>query len=466
MRSLSYLTLFVSACLLTTAQQAYAQYKTEQVSISTDDEWGYVEVCKDCSFIKAEPGKEYAYIAKNEIKTQAGGYEGDLLHGRAFLFSKETNAPTLEAEYYLGQYHNTFKQWLSTGEPVTNTEYKYGVKHGKSFTYVFGVLEAEEVFNKGILESFTSFTTEGEANIKTEFIDQHGLEKKVKITYYTNFSLVEAEGIQLGDKKEQKTILYNGEFKRFDKNRKLLVKGNYLQNLKHGQWTHIIGDVVNVRTYDQDRLVSEEFLKDGKPFTGTATELYSNNQPKQQISVKNGVREGRTLEYVIEKQPVVTNYKKGKPSDKSHFDSFIKDKVVVGESLLKHQCDGRGNGLYIDKIQHTKDQTIVYMHIMNIDVKPETGYVFTPSPGKERSFTLLNNETKDKIKVKRVFQLHDDEFSNALVYGEMLNFVLVFDRIPESVKNITLIEGEESYSVNEKGEAFFHWGCYDVAFKK
>lgn len=466
MKSIAHLTLFIAASLFLTVQQAYAQYKTEQISINTDDEWGYVEVCKDCSFIKPESGNEYAYIADKQIMTKEGNYEGELLHGKAFLFSKETNAPTLEAEYYLGQYHNTYKQWLTSGEPVTNTEYRYGIKHGKSYTYVFGVLEAEEVFNKGILESVTSFTTNGKPNVRTEFIDQHGLEKKVKITYFTNHSLVEAEGIQLGDTKEKRTILYNGEFKRFDKNRKLVVKGNYLKNLKQGQWTHFIGEVVNLKTYDQDRLVSEVFLKEGKPFTGTATELYSNGKPKQQIAVKNGVREGKTAEYAFAKQPVVTNYKKGKPADKNDFDYFIKDKAIVSESLLKHQCDGRGNGLYIDKMQHTKDQTLVYMHIMNIDIKPETGFVFTPAPGNERSFTLLNNETSDKLKVKKVFQLHDDEYSNALVYGEMLNFVLVFDRIPDTVKNITLIEGEDSYSVNEKGEDFFHWGCYDVAYQQ
>lgn len=462
-----YTRLLMAICLLFFFQQARAQYKTEQIAIDSDDYYGYVEVCKDCSFIRAEDDKEYTYLKDKEIVRRKGSYEGDLLQGRAFLFSKETNLPTLEAEFYLGQPHNIYKEWLSSGEPAAHTEYKFGVKNGKSFSYVFGVLESEETLKNGLSESVTYFTTEGKPSIKIDYIDRHGLETKIKTTYYGEQSLVEAEGIRLGDVQDRQITLYNGLFKRFDKKGKLLVKGNYVSNQKDGEWTFFLGDVVNTRIYAKDKLASEKFTKNKQPFTGIVSESFSDGKPKLEVAVKNGIREGKTLEYTKgkDRKPKVTLYKKGVIVGEEDLEAFMKKQTVLSEQLLKHECDNRGAGLYADKMQHTKDFTIVSMHFKNTGLPAESSIVFSFSPGNKTAFTLLDNLTNNKWAVKKVFQLYNEEHGNSLLYGEMQSFVLVFDRIPETTKNITLMEGDEPYTISETGEATYHWGCYDVVSK-
>ena len=455
----------MSFYMLMLFQPALAQYKTKQVPLNFEEYVGYVEVCVSCPFVKAEEGREYTFFEKEQIQTKRGTYEGSLLHGRAFLSSKETSLPVLEAEYFLGQPHNSYQEWLSSGDPVIRTEYKYGIKHGKSISYVFGILESEEIFNEGVSESAIYYTTDGLPNLKIEYQERHGLEKKIRTTYYTDQGMVVAEGIQFGDKEAQQTTLYNGLYKKYDKSGKLLVKGNYVNNLKNGSWTYFYGEVVNVKEYDNDQLVSETFIKNHEPFTGTATEFYSDGKPKLEIAVQKGIRDGKTLEYAYDRKPKVTSYKKGKVSGEDSFERFMKKQEVLSEQILKHQCDGRGTGLYVDKMQHTKKHTIVYMHIRNTAMRGETSYVFASAPGEDTSFTLINNQTDEKMGVQKVFQVYDQAYGNSLMHGEMLNFVLVFDRIPEKATNITLIEGNEAFTVSETGEEFFHWGCYDVVYK-
>jgi antitoxin component YwqK of YwqJK toxin-antitoxin module len=406
-------------------------------------------------------------LANGKLETLDGEIAGEVLHGKVFLFFKDSNNPFIEADYYLGQPHRTYKEWMSDGEPVTETEYKFGVKHGRSFTYNFGILEAVELFENGELTSVTFFDPEGQKDRTIFYSSNQGTEKRIVITYFTNYGLLEVEGIESGNNKESKVMLYHGSYKKYGKDNKLLVEGNFNKNLKNGIWKRYYGDIINIQEYKNDNLISDFFEKEGKPFTGLITEDYVIGKRKTEIEVKNGIREGKTTEYPLGKaEPRVTNFKKGGIIEKESFESFIAGQKVLAEMSLKSQCDGRGKGLYVDKIIQLENYTVLYMHFINLSLRGEGSTAFTAAPGTNDAFTFIDNESGVKFPLQKVYKLRTGNQRNSVTLGEIVDFVLVFKRIPDTVNSFTLIEGNEAYTINEDGRYSYHWGCYDLLINK
>lgn len=470
----SYLCLFIFVLLVTTTSTVLAQYSAKKIEISNDMYYGTVEVCEGCKPVKALAERTYIGVENNELQVSEGIVKGQLLHGTAKLFFKSNKKPYLDASFFGGQYHKQCKEWTEDGEFVMNTEYSKGVKNGKSVNYVFGNVETEDTFANGRLKSTTYFDPESKkANYKIEILSTSGNTRRTKATYYGALNTLEVERKEVVDNGQVVSVYYDGSF--INKNKapgqQLIEKGTYKMNHKVGTWIRTYKDGVKATTeYDYDQIKSEKFTKDGKPFTGEAffvvyyPRLKKNKWQKYgKIQVKNGLRDGNST-VLWGKNIAVVKYTNGKPSVSKSFGAFLKGKKVIKEYTLSKQCDGRGKGLYVEKIQVTDQYTVVYCHYTNVILTSGAG-LGTPAPGQKDGFTMTDVKTKKVNKLKRTFFIQDDNARSFVYYGEMINFVLVFDKLDDVTKTVSFIEGEEAYVVNSDGSDLYKWGCYDLKLK-
>ncbi len=465
----NYQYLFILSLLMVSTLTSVAQYSSKKMEISNDTYYGTVEVCVGCDNIKASEGRTYVGLANNKIEVAEGKLMGKPLHGKAVLFFKVNKKPYLKASFFGGQYHQQCKEWTEDGEAVMDANYNKGIKHGKVVNYVFGSVETEDVYDQGKLMAQTSFDPESKKPIKkVEIKNAQGDNRRTKVTYFGLRNQLQVDRAEKWSNGQLISAYYDGAYLNKDLKGNLIEKGNYKMNEKVGTWERVYADGVKaIITYDRDKIKSEKFVKDGKPFTGTARfGLFSSRQNKLidriTIEVKNGVRNGNTT-FLWGKNKNSIAYTNGKIAAKESLDNFLKGQKVLKEYTLNKQCDGRGKGLYVEKVLVTDKNTIVYCHYRNILLTGGAG-LGTPSAGQKDGFTMIDVDTKKVNKLKRTFFIQNDKVRRFVYYGEMINFVLVFDKLNDTTKTVSFVEGDEAY-VTQNGSDLYKWGCYDLKLK-
>lgn len=467
-----YLYLSVFALLMSATLEGVAQYSSKKMEISNDTYYGTIEVCQGCEGVKAVAGRTYVGINDNKIQIAEGKVQGKLLHGVARLFFKTNKKPYLEAAFFGGQYHKQCKEWTEEGELVMNGNYNKGIKNGKVINYVFGSKETEDVFDNGKLKSTTSFDPETKKPIsKLEILSQNGDKRRTRMTYFGQLNALTVERQETWANGQITAAYYEGTFsnKRLLPTPQIEEKGQYKMNQRVGTWEKTYDNgVKSVTVYDHDMVKTEKFIKNGKPFSGEVVfSVYSvkskKTSPRTKIQVKNGIRDGNTT-YIWNKNTQNIKYSKGKIEASKDFGAFLKGQKIEKEYILKKQCDGRGKGLFLEKVQVTDKHTIVYCHYRNEIIRAGAG-LGTPSPGKKDGFTMIEVKSKKVDRLKQAFFIQHDEARSFVYYGEMINFVLVFDKLAPSTKTVSFVEGDEAYVIKKDGTDLYKWGCYDLKLK-
>ncbi|GIV40512.1 MAG: hypothetical protein KatS3mg033_2312 [Thermonema sp.] len=453
------LRLFVATMLLGVSF-AYAQ-TVEKKTLQTDEYQGEVEVCTDCR-VQPQAALTYYFLKDGKVEKSKGKVEGTVLHGKAKLFNEGMEPGTEELIM-----EGTFVQGLPDGE----------LKH-----YVFGVLELVEVFDKGQLKKRVYYTpkSEGEGveiDHTVEYLGKGPEGVRVKVAYHTFASRIEGEGIEQ-ERNGELIHIFDGVYKRFyfyKDQEELKEEGTYRMNNRVGEWKTYYNDgVVGIRTYDeQGLLVSEKFLKDGQPFTGTVVdEIFNHRIRVGEYEVKDGLRNGVSkFAYRKDTYQKQVNYANGVPIDNYNdthaFRAFLKNRTIVKEAKLKLQCDQRGGGLFIDKIQYTdKNEAIVYVHFRALSLKPYSS-VFTGAPGADDAFAAIDIATQKVFPVKAIFNIELPPSFYPITFGEQISFQLVIGGLSPANRFISIVEGDplNSYIVREDGTAQYLWGCYEVNVK-
>jgi len=461
--------LFILSLFLVSTLTSVAQYSSKKMEISNDTYYGTVEVCVGCENIKAIAGRTYVGVANNKIEIAEGKLIGKALHGKARLFFKANKKPYLDASFFGGQYDKACKEWTEDGEAVMDANYNKGAKHGKVVNYVFGSVETEDVYDNDRLTAQTSFDPESKKPIsKVEIKSAQGDNRRTRVTYFGARNILEVDRAEKWANGQLISAYYDGIYLNKSPKGKLIEKGTYKMNERVGKWEKVYADGVKaILEYDGDKVKAEQFVKDGKPFTGTVRfGLFSAKQNKlvdqTTIEVKNGVRNGATT-FIWGKEKSTIAYTNGKVAATESLNNFLKGQKVLKEYTLKKQCDGRGKGLFVEKVQVTDKNTIVYCHYRNILLTGGAG-LGTPSAGQKDGFTMIDVDTKKVTKLKRTFFIQNDKVRTFVYYGEMINFVLVFDKLNDTTKTVSFVEGDEAY-VTQNGSDLYKWGCYDLKLK-
>lgn len=454
-----------------------AQYQTKKVKIKDGDQEGTAEVCIGCK-ITPDPTKTYYWVKGGKISHSKGSFQGELLHGNLEVYTLGLDG---------------------SKEMVEKGSYFTGLKNGKIENYILGgILETIETFDKGELKEVEFYHPETKVlDHKYIFItDANKFPRKVKMFFYyianhlddnkkptgKKFGRrLEIEGYQIPNPINNSfSNFYDGTYQKYhiwEDKETLVEEGTYSKNNRVGEWKKYYADgVVAVMNYNNDLIVSEQFLKDGKPFTGTVRELnLSGKLEITLIEVKNGVREGKTQDNFRENEkkewkPTRTiEYINGKAKDETFdFQSFLSKQKIIKEVKYTIECDSKGSGLlYLDKIQYTDKGAIVYFQTVNTTFVRGSA-IRTAPPGSKDAFNAYDLTTKKIYPVTKVFNIALTPYSQSSAYGEMNTFILYFEGLTDVVKKISIVEGdpENPFEIDEKtGNTTYLWGCYEVTTK-
>ena len=451
-----------------------AQYQSKTVKVKNSDYEGTIEVCTNCK-ITAEPQKTYKWFKGGKINESKGSFQGELLHGKVELYTMGMGGDK---------------------EMVERGSYFTGLKDGKIEEYAFGNLEHIETFEKGELKEIEYYQPEKKIlDRKIVYTSPANVNpRKMTITfYYINDHLddkkqptgkkfgrrLEMQGYQVPNG-ESFSNFYDGSYKKYttwEDVETLRQEGTFSKNRRQGEWkTYYDDGVVAVAKYDNDILISEQFLKNGQPFTGVAKEMGTSLKSEVAlVEVKNGLRDGKTSDNFRQNdkkewQPTrFIEYSAGKAKDENfEFPTFLKSQKVVREAQYIQECDSKGSGLlFLDKIQYTDKGALVYFHTVNTTFVGGSS-ISTAAPGKDGAFTAYDLATKKTYKVTKVFNIALQPARQSSGYGEMAMFVLYFEGLTQAVKKISFVEGdpENPFVVDEKtGSTTYNWGCYELTAK-
>jgi hypothetical protein len=466
-----YAILFLQALVVGTT---YAQYQSKTVKVKTEEYEGTVEACTNCK-ITADPSKTYKWIKAGKLGESKGSFQGELIHGKVELFTMGMGGEK---------------------EMVEKGTYFTGLKDGKIEEYAFGNLEHIETHDKGELKEIEYYQPEKKIlDHKITFTSSASVfPRKIVASYYLfvdhyldkkptgkkHGRRLEMEGYQIPNGNSF-SIIYEGKFRRYtlwQDVEMLRQEGAYSKNRRTGEWKIYYGDgVVGVTKYENDEAVSEQFLKDGKPFTGVVKDLARDFKTELVwIEVKNGVRNGKMSEDFKENEKKelvagkVTEYVDGKIKDSKTLNlaDFLKGHKISKEAEYTQECDSKGSGtLFLDRIIYTDKGAFVYFHTVNLLFAGGSS-ISTAAPGKEGAFTALDLTSKKVYKVTQIFNLAIQPSRQSANYGEANQFVLYFEGLTQTVKKISFVEGdpENPFTVDEKtGTTTYSWGCYDLIAK-
>ncbi|NIK73433.1 antitoxin component YwqK of YwqJK toxin-antitoxin module [Thermonema lapsum] len=434
---------------------AAQQFQSKTIKIETDEYKGEVSVCVDCAGIKPEPSKEYFWLEGNVVQSGVGMLKGKPLHGEAKLYTEG-----LEGE----------KQLIMEGH------FFAGLKDGIVKNYVFGELDTEEHYEKGELKRINYYFPGKEGvDKRVEYLGREGQQWKVLFTFFSTRTQIQAEGYRkpVGESFNE---FFHGAYKKIltDSTGKSYTKeeGRYDMNRRVGEWKEYYpnNNAYCVRIYDYDLLKKETFFTaSGQPFSGVIEDRNASlSRVYARIEVKDGSRNGKTED----------SYRSGNPSRTLVFaqgtlkeggealESFLAQNPVQKEKQLSFQCDQRGGGLYVDKIQYTPKGALVYFHYQNITLH-NGAIVYTPPPGAKNAFTAYDIASAAQFPVKKVFGIPTEPAYVPLAYGEMIPFVLYFEGLKETHRFISLIEGdpENPYIIDDNGNTTYNWGCYELSIR-
>ncbi|MCC5920808.1 MAG: hypothetical protein LAT68_12100 [Cyclobacteriaceae bacterium] len=427
---------------------------------------GHISICTDCRDVDLSDGLLYYSVHENKITQNRGNYRGKLLHGNTTLYFIDTEQKHFQANFDEGLINGQLKEWLSDGTLLREEQYIKGIKEGKQSYYTFGELNTEEIYQSGNHLSTNYFHPDVEGvDYSIEYINKRPTYSTEKITY--NRSI---EGNIIAKRKKYEKSdgvqynFYDGDYEQQKPNGTTEIVGKYIMNRKEGRWvTHYDERVSGIKVYRDDYLISETFYQEGKPFTGTAIRYFSDGKTiRESISVKNGMRSGATEIRPMRKNVAIKSieYTSGLPQYES-YEIFLSKMEAYQTIQLEKQCDGRGTGLYVSRLYINEEYTVVEMSFINNTLRAESSVIYTPSAGEKNAFNLLIDENKI-IPLIKTFRIANAPLQTPLPYGEILSFVLVFESLPQGTQSISLVEGEEAYTINEEGNYIYNWGCFDL----
>ena len=466
-----YTLIFLQAFVVGTTM---AQYQSKTVKVKNSDYEGSIEVCTNCK-ITPDPQKTYKWFQGGKINETKGSFKGELLHGKVELYTIGMGGEK---------------------EMVERGSYFTGLKDGKIEEYAFGNLEHIETFEKGdlkeieyyqpekkILDRKIVYTSSANANprkmrISFYYVSDH-LDDKKQPNGKKFGRRLEMEGYQVPNGGSFSNF-YDGVYKKYtiwEDVETLRQEGVFSKNRRQGEWkTYYDDGVVAVAKYENDLLVSEQFLKNGQPFTGVAKEMGINLKSEVAlVEVKNGLRDGKTSDSYRQndkKERLPTRhieYSAGKLKNlDDDYVTFLKTQKVLKEAEYRQECDSKGSGLlFLDKIIYTDKGAFVHFQTVNTTFVSGSA-ISTAAPGKEGAFTAYDLVTKKTYKVTKVFNIALQPHNQSSAYGEMSTFMLYFEGLTQAVKKISFVEGdpENPFVIDEKtGNTTYNWGCYELITK-
>jgi len=453
---------------------AYAQYQSKPVKVKTDEYEGVVDVCTNCK-ITADPNKTYKWIKGGKLGESKGSFQGELVHGKVELFTMGMSGEK---------------------EMVERGSYFAGLKDGKIEEYAFGNLEHIESYEKGDIKEIEFYQPEKKViDHKIVYTSPASSNPRRMVLTYYFFRDHEDDnkkptGKKLGARQEIEgyqvphgttfSNFYDGKFKKYTTwmdVETLRQEGTFSKNRKHGEWkTYYADDVVSVGKYENGVLVSEQFLKGGQPFTGTAKEMGRSLKTEVAlVEVKNGLRHGKTSDNFREnekKEFLPTRhieYVDGKLKDASlDLQTVLKNHKITKEAEYIVECDSKGSGLlFLDKIVYTDKGAFVYFHTVNTTFAGGSA-ISTAASGDKEAFSAFDLTTKKIYKMTAVYNIAVKPARQSSAYGEMHPFVLYFEGLTSTVKKISFVEGdpENPFEIDEKtGNTTYKWGCYELTAK-
>ncbi len=107
---------------------------TREVVISLPDSTIRAQVLIKREEIEAQGSLEYFWYKKGVIKSNIGGFTGELLHGSYIIFDNNQNMIT-KGQIEKGLKTGAWKKWDSEGKLISTEEYKSGERHGNKTFY-------------------------------------------------------------------------------------------------------------------------------------------------------------------------------------------------------------------------------------------------------------------------------------------------------------------------------------------
>lgn len=427
--------------------------QTQTLKIRTEAYEGEVSVCTNCN-VSVEPGKEYFWIENNQLQSATGTLKGKPLHGKALLY-----LAGMDGERQL----------------IMEGNFSAGLKDGIIKNYVFGELETEELYEKGQLRR-VDYYFPGKKGVdkRVEYLAREGQRWRVQFSFFSSTAQIQAEGYRI-PAGESFNEFFHGNYKKIfiDSAGKAYTKeeGQFDMNRRVGEWhKYYANDIRSQLFYEYDVLKKEVFLdKAGNPFTGVVEDRNASLRGVvARFEVKDGLRHGKAEDSYRSGKPVRTLvYEQGHLKEGADdLRKFLAENPVQKEKQLTFQCDQRGGGLYVDKIQYTANGAVVYFHFQNITLH-NGAIVYTPAPGTDNAFTAYDIASSTKFPVKKVFHLPTQPAYIPMAYGEVVSFALYFEGLAEKHRFISLIEGdpENPYIIDEQGNTTYNWGCYELTIK-
>ncbi|MCH8329898.1 MAG: hypothetical protein IH946_00715 [Bacteroidetes bacterium] len=281
-------------------------------------------------------------------------------------------------------------------------------------------------------------------------------EMTLNLSYTSKEFITETqELVRTGGNKRQS--FYNGNYTQYDKDKNVRVKGQYRYNRKEGEWLFQYDDGVKcIRLYKDDHLISEKFIHPQPNFEGILVDLYPEKNMNLEYEIKNGVRNGTSIDYYDNKTPwLKLKYKDGSPkNDEENFNYYIMDQIIEREVDVK-TIVLKDLHLMIDRIRITGDYTFIYLHYQNDFFTELTHGVRINPEGSSDGIMLKDTKTGKRYKMIKAFNI--STYKNAYTHvrlGELVNFILVYEKIPIEVKEIE-IKGGNYRKFEENGPKIY-----------
>ena len=436
-----------------------AQFQTQEVALSYEGYKGTAEVCMNCQSLALATNKSYYWVENGRLGESEGRFKGQLLHGSLVLYKDrfEGREMFLEGNYYTGLKDGIIKTYLPES-----------------------VLDKKEQYEKGVVLSRAFYRGEEEIAANTlvrQFDYQKHLPDKslLTFTFFGPQSKIVAAGYQVYTPSYFSNF-YEGTYKKFFKdqagNEYLKEEGQYVKNRRQGKWqVHYADGVVAHLTYTQDLLVTEEFLRNGQPFTGTVRDLSPNKTTEVAlIAVKEGKRNGKTLDSFGPTQDKqnkpnrVITYTEGKADTLLSLQDFLRTQTITRTLEVGKQCDARGADLYIDRIQYTSQGALVYLHHFYDSPTGATSLIYTAPPDDSTSFKAIEVATRQLFPLQKIFGLPVTPAYQITYNGQITSFVLFFQGMRPIHKHLSFIESRinELRTTNEQQAGTSAWGCYEI----
>lgn len=189
-----------------------------------------------------------------------------LYHFEAFYENGKPKQKGIANDEYLSEYHQTFREYYSNGNPKAVTEYDKGRKNGSEKTFhENGSPKTNAFYRNGVKDGlFEEFYDNGKLKELATYKEGALIGEHKK--YYKNGNLKLEEKYSKTERSRIKKFVHHGEYKSFDVEGRMEEEGTYTNGKKEGCWkTFENGKIHSVKNYVNNELHGlYEFYNDGR----------------------------------------------------------------------------------------------------------------------------------------------------------------------------------------------------------